>query len=530
MVLITATDDFKFEWPRPEDAESVWLWDEMHVPRPLPPMAALITERIMTRIMGGRRLVINGYLYNAFGGPATAGGPRSEAGGPNPSGATYSDPWEAWTRDLLPRMKEVVADLRSRDYESMTAARLARSLDQLVTQAGDAFLLTFAADLNVGAHTNKLIDFCEQRFGPEGAVRAMTMLQGYENESAATGAGLSRLADLAAQLPEVGAALTRGRFDRLEALPSGATFVRELRAYLDEYGWRATTWGEIHLPTWAEDPAVPLKLIARYLSDPERAPAASLRRAVAQREATVAETEALLRPDEIEHFRALLRAARRHVPISEDRAMWQLMCTGVLRIPLLALGRKLAHAGRLTVPDDVFFLTFEEAADLAEGKPLVGIQALIDQRQADFERWRRLIPPKSLGAPPPPVLYSMTRRFFGYGVEQLRGSGIVSGIAASRGVVQATARVVRDLADADRLGAGEVLVCPSTAPPWTPLFAIAAAVVTDSGGVLSHSAIAAREYGIPAVVGTGVGTQRIPDGALVTVDGGQGIVRIEGQA
>jgi len=207
--------------------------------------------------------------------------------------------------------------------------------------------------------------------------------------------------------------------------------------------------------------------------------------------------------------------------------MWQLMCTGVLRIPLLTLGRKLAAAGRLAVPDDIFFVTPEEAVDLAEGKPLVGIQGLVQERHADFQRWRKLIPPKSLGAAPPPILYNVTRRFFGYGIEQLSESSIVSGIAASRGVVQATARVLFDLSEADRLGPGEVLVCPSTAPPWTPLFSIAAAVVTDSGGVLSHSAIAAREYGIPAVVGTGVGTQRIPDGATVTVDGAQGLVRIE---
>jgi pyruvate,water dikinase len=87
--------------------------------------------------------------------------------------------------------------------------------------------------------------------------------------------------------------------------------------------------------------------------------------------------------------------------------------------------------------------------------------------------------------------------------------------------------VILDLADSDRLEGGDVLVCPSTAPPWTPLFAIAGAVVTDTGGVLSHTAIAAREYALPAVVGTGVATHRIPDGATVTVDGAQGIVRIE---
>jgi pyruvate,water dikinase len=122
----------------------------------------------------------------------------------------------------------------------------------------------------------------------------------------------------------------------------------------------------------------------------------------------------------------------------------------------------------------------------------------------------------------------MMTRFMGIGVETTADASSVTGIGASKGVVTAIARVIMNLSDADKLGPGEVLVCPSTAPPWTPLFAIAGAVVTDSGGVLSHSAIAAREYAIPAVVGTQVGTQRIPDGSTVTVDGAAGTVRLFG--
>jgi pyruvate,water dikinase len=88
--------------------------------------------------------------------------------------------------------------------------------------------------------------------------------------------------------------------------------------------------------------------------------------------------------------------------------------------------------------------------------------------------------------------------------------------------------VVLSLDDSDRLALGEVLVCPATMPPWTPLFGIAAAVVTDHGGVLSHTAIVAREYQIPAVVGTKVGTSLIQDGQKITVDGGNGTVKLEG--
>ena len=86
---------------------------------------------------------------------------------------------------------------------------------------------------------------------------------------------------------------------------------------------------------------------------------------------------------------------------------------------------------------------------------------------------------------------------------------------------------IRELADADRLEPGDILVCGMTAPPWTPLFAIAAGVVTDTGGVLSHSAICAREYSIPCVVGTMVGTSVIRDGSFITIDGERGLVRLE---
>jgi rifampicin phosphotransferase len=104
--------------------------------------------------------------------------------------------------------------------------------------------------------------------------------------------------------------------------------------------------------------------------------------------------------------------------------------------------------------------------------------------------------------------------------------GIVRGAAGSAGRVTGVARVVRSLAEADALARGEILVAETTAPAWTPLFGIAAAVVTDTGGILSHSAVVAREYGIPAVVGAAGVMRVIADGDLVEVDGDAGVVRI----
>jgi pyruvate,water dikinase len=104
--------------------------------------------------------------------------------------------------------------------------------------------------------------------------------------------------------------------------------------------------------------------------------------------------------------------------------------------------------------------------------------------------------------------------------------GLIKGQAGSPGKARGVARLVRSLDDAARLGRGEVLVAETTAPPWTPLFATAAAVVTDTGGILSHCAVVAREYNIPAVVGVGMATALIRDGQTVEVDGDAGLVRI----
>ena len=101
-------------------------------------------------------------------------------------------------------------------------------------------------------------------------------------------------------------------------------------------------------------------------------------------------------------------------------------------------------------------------------------------------------------------------------------------MAASRGVATGPARIIRDLSEADKLMPGDVLVCRTTSPPWTVLFTRASAVVTDAGGVLSHTAITAREYGIPCVVGARGATERIRDGMLITVDGERGVVQLVG--
>jgi pyruvate,water dikinase len=150
-----------------------------------------------------------------------------------------------------------------------------------------------------------------------------------------------------------------------------------------------------------------------------------------------------------------------------------------------------------------------------------------------MERYGHVTPPPMLGTPPAfeigdggPMVRAMFKGEMSPPNTSQREANKVKGIAGSAGVARGTARVIHSLAEAGKLQPGDVLVAKSTLPPWTPLFATASAIVTDTGGVLSHSAVVAREYHIPAVVGTDYATSTFHDGQLLEVDGDAGTVRV----
>ena len=152
-------------------------------------------------------------------------------------------------------------------------------------------------------------------------------------------------------------------------------------------------------------------------------------------------------------------------------------------------------------------------------------------------RAAQVVPPGALGTPPPPpdepdpFMDALVFRLLGVvPPEENLDPNVLKAVAGSPGAYTGTARVVRSLAEGMDLEDGEVLVCEMTLPPWVPLFSIAGAVVSDVGGVLSHCAIVAREFEIPAVVGTQVGTTTITTGQTITVDGTKGIVYLDGRA
>jgi pyruvate,water dikinase len=242
-------------------------------------------------------------------------------------------------------------------------------------------------------------------------------------------------------------------------------------------------------------------------------PRLSQKKAVWVRELLQREFEGRLRdPDVIRRFRELLARAEPYLGVRESRDHATNMALTAIRLPALALARRLVQRGAIESAADVFFLSFSDLEAAAED-PTPDLRALVAERRALYEYWRNVAPPVTIGASAPRQLEP---RF-------------VRGVAASGGIVTGTARVIMTLAEAHTLRAGDILVTRATTPAWTPLFGAIAAVVTEGGGALSHCAILAREYGIPAVVGAAGATVRIREGSMITVDGTKGRVIIEEQ-
>jgi rifampicin phosphotransferase len=222
----------------------------------------------------------------------------------------------------------------------------------------------------------------------------------------------------------------------------------------------------------------------------------------------------------LEQFDAMLEVAQRYAALRERQARDFTLGWPLLRRCALRLGESLAEVGVIDEPVDVFFLT---RGELGGGE---SFRDVIADRRRTWERQRRLAAPLALGAPPKAIRSLVHGAAETARTRPVPSDAILVGEPASPGRATGRVRIVRGPDDFHGLRDGEVLVARLTTPAWTPLFGRAAAVVTDGGTLAAHASLVAREYGIPAVVGTGDATLRLRDGQAVTVDGGAGTVEL----
>lgn len=294
-----------------------------------------------------------------------------------------------------------------------------------------------------------------------------------------------------------------------------------VRGFLARYGHRAVAEIDLGMPRWAEKPDHILGMISNYLrvEDPEQAPDRQFARAAEHAEDRIRSLVDRTRVRSPWRARALelsLRRVRQLAGLRELPKFYIVLIMGEIHRQLARIGADMVSAGTIAAADDVFFLDFDEIRVGLRGTDLHGIVA--DRRRLyDVELRRRRIPRLLLSDGTDVEAAMMAKS---------PAPGAVTGTPASAGTATGRVRVILDPVGA-HLEPGDILVAPSTDPGWTPLFLTAGALVMEMGGVISHGAVVAREYGIPAVVGVPDATTRLRTGQTVTVDGAAGTIRVE---
>lgn len=538
-------DNFPIQWETPEDAKLFWQVDLMHWPHGLSPLAQtmdvppffrgfnLAAQELCMPMKKVSFKPFNHYVYMSTEPWSHDLNEMQQRMGQMQAQMMKHIPglYERWANKYEPEIRENNDEILNGDYAKLGDGDLSALLETLVAKRERAGQLHFLAVLPAGGSTMFFEEVYTNLFGKPQSSEHLQLLQGFRNKSVEVGDALWHLSMEAKKRSQVLKVLRETPPAQIDAalasVEGGPAFRSAVDEYTKKYGWRAKEFDMAEV-TWREEPSPVYALIREYASRDDYDPEEEFKSLVAAREAREKVLIEKLEGGPVELFKQTLAMAQQYLPIQEDHNFWiDQMGTSVQRIPTLEAGRRLVKAGRIDETDDVYLLHYDELQDALRGGK-GDLREIVVRRRAEREHFRNMAPPAEIGTPAPTDKEDpFFAKFFGGKQQKNPDPRVINGNAASAGQVTGIARVILSLDDAGRLKNGEILVCPATMPPWTPLFALAKAVVTDHGGVLSHTAIVAREYRIPAVVGTKLATSLIQDGSTITVDGTAGTVRME---
>jgi phosphohistidine swiveling domain-containing protein len=443
-----------------------------------------------------------------------------------------------WREEFRPRYARAVEEWETKPLREMSAAGLFAGVKELLYRGTEYYTSVQLIMPSAYVSDPLFTAFYDRLIKREGDPPAQTFLLGFDSTPIRAEKSLYDLATWCREHPELAAALLDTPSDgapgllRMDHPGVDEAVWREWRSrfrdHLDRYG-RMIYDLDFAKPVAADDPAPLFDTLKYYLRGEGKNPHERQRTAAGQREHYTRVMLFRLKGVRRTIFRRLLGWAQRYAPLREDALADVGLAWPLMRQMLFELGRRLAAAGAIERVDDVFWLEQDELRDAAAALDAgrTEIERYSDAVGERRTRWRaqRLVTP--------PTLLPKGRRLMGVDWERWmparsdeQTGDTIEGAGASSGRVTARARVLRGPEDFGEMLPGEVLVAGITTPAWTPLFAMASAVVTDVGGPLSHGSIVAREYGIPAVMGTGVATRLIQSGQSVRVDGDAGTVAL----
>jgi pyruvate,water dikinase len=523
-----------------------------HTPGPVTPLFATLgleianqaTDEMLDRIVGkgkeamltgqGTYIVLNGYVYGGYRMDARAMGAMLKVSfsqlGPMFRGSVAR--WQAARQELA----AVVAEWEKKPIESLTSSELMKGV-RTVFEAACRYFTQIqttlpAASMSEILFTRLYNSLTKRKQDPEATV----FLLGSETVALQSEKSLFDLA-MWLRTNSLEEYILRTPNDQLLAdleqvappSPLSAELWNEwqdrFQKHLNEFGRTAYEF-DFANPTPVETPGPLLDALKAFLEGKAHDPYARQREAIAKREQATQSILSRLGWPRKGWFEKLLHWAQETGPMRENSIFDMGMGHPLIRRMFAELGRRFAAGGTIESAGDIYWLEKPEVQELVAaleaGQPLPNVAGRIPARKAEWQSSIKFAPPVML-----PEKSGWNKLIHGDEAQKKDGKTILKGVGTSSGIITAPARVLLGPEDFAAMKPGEVLVAVTTTPAWTPLFAMASAVVTDIGGPLSHSSIVAREYGIPAVMAARGATRYIQSGQMVTVDGSAGTVILD---
>ena len=438
--------------------------------------------------------------------------------------------WRAVTGPRLVGVKEkwTQLDLGSATDEQLLAAIREMSMEEGYYWASNSFL-SFA----VSKFPDEQLHHFLRESLPDRNFTSGQLLSGIESKSMQANEDLFAIAKLVRARDEltylVMVTPAELLLKQLREHPDAGEVVAAIDQYLTTYGHQGYSLDFVE-PTQAEDPSGLFATLKAMVGDEGYDPEHQRAKAAAVREEKFKEIWELLSGLEYWQFRYRLWLARRYAPVRDEVSFLLGSCWSVVRPMVLGLGRRLVEVGTFLDAEDTFYLVTEElnqalaARNSGRSLPRLGVLAAErrELREARKKHRASAVVPEEARA----NKYVAQAESMAAQITNDDSSATMRGFAVSSGQMTGRASVVLGPAEFDKMEPGSILVAPLTTLAWTQLFAHAAGLVTDMGSILAHGSIVAREYGIPAVLGVGNGTERIAHGQLITIDGDAGTVAI----
>lgn len=442
--------------------------------------------------------------------------------------------WEKYKTELL----DLYQPFKDFDEKQASPAELGRKLEDL-RQVGFRMCEIHFWGMYLSFSFFMLFNqFCKQLGIDPASHEFAAMVRGFDNKSFECERELWNLSRKVSEygLKSVFELPAHDVASSLRASGAGAKWLDELDSFLVEYGWRCERCWFPSSPSWQEDPRYAIRKVQDYLKLEDRNHIRE--KATKERERTIEQVIGRVSADKLDTFNLLLKGAQTADAFSEEHDLYCEMQTDALRRKFLEeLGRRFVAAGTLDEKDDIYWLWLDETRKTSYWPEKWRLQDVVKER--------KVMAAATLEAGFPPVMTNnpSPEEAFGYMVRsgdpillqvivgelptprpELKAD--VLGVGGAPGIAEGPARVVFTDDQVGEVLPGEILVCPTTTIGWTTTFSLVKGVVVDRGGMLSHAAVVSRQYGIPCILNTFVGTSEIKTGQRIRIDGTQGAVYI----